>query len=98
MSRIILRDGRTADMRVPEATDHDRSQLRELFRRASRDSLYFRFFHVVAEVSDGELEQMMAVDPLQSFALVCDAGDRILAIGNYVRSDHNTAEVALFCG
>lgn len=94
--RIILRDGRVAELRTPQPTPQDRDLLRQLFRRASTDSLYFRFFHVVAEISDTELDRMTQMTPGQSFALVCDAGDALWAIGNYVRTDPDSAEVAFF--
>ncbi len=94
--RIILRDGRVAELRPPESTANDRRLLRELFRRASTDSLYFRFFHVVSEVSEAELDRMTQISSGQSFALVCDAGDAFLAIGNYVSVDATSAEVAFF--
>ncbi len=94
--RIILRDGRVAELRPPEPTSHDRERLKALFRRASPDSLYFRFFHVMREVSDAELDQMIRLAPGDAYALVCDAGDSFLAIGNYARSGPNTAEVAFF--
>ncbi|NMP21297.1 GNAT family N-acetyltransferase [Sulfobacillus harzensis] len=94
--RVILRDGRVAELRPPELTDSERARLYDLFRRASPDSLYFRFFHVVAEVSDRELDRMMRVQPGESYALVADGGDALLAIGNYARLDEHTAEVAFF--
>ncbi len=94
--RIILRDGRVAELRPPLPTAQDRDLLRQLFQRASTDSLYFRFFHVVAEISDTELDRMTQMTPGQSYALVCDAGDALWAIGNYVRTGTDTAEVAFF--
>ncbi|PSR20947.1 MAG: CoA-binding protein [Sulfobacillus acidophilus] len=94
--RIILRDGRVAELRPPVSTAQDRDLLRQLFRRASTDSLYFRFFHVVAEISDQELDRMTQMTPGQSYALVCDAGEALWAIGNYVRTGADTAEVAFF--
>lgn len=92
--RIILRDGRAAELRTPVASD--RNMLRALFQRASRDSLYFRFFHVVAEVQEVELDRMMRVQAGEAYALVCDAGDAILGIGNYARTGPDSAEVAFF--
>lgn len=94
--RVILRDGRVAEFRVPQATEADRERLKALFARASSDSLYFRFFHVVSTVDERELERMMQVEPGESYALVCDAGDAFLAVGNYARLDEQTAEVAFF--
>lgn len=94
--RSILRDGRVTDLRPPEPTSHDRDMVRELFRRASSDSLYFRFFHLVSDLSEKELDRMMAVVPGHCYALVSDAGSAFLGIGNYIRSGPDSAEVAFF--
>lgn len=96
MARIILRDGRVAELRPPQDTPADRQRLRELFRQASPDSLYFRFFHVVSELSPKELERMMALGQDDGYSLVAVTQDRILAIGNYVATGAGTAEVAFF--
>ena len=92
--RIILRDGRAAELRTPVASDQE--MLRGLFQRASRDSLYLRFFHIVADVREAELQRMMQVQEGEAYALVCDAGDAILGIGNYARTGPDSAEVAFF--
>ncbi|AEJ38329.1 CoA-binding domain protein [Sulfobacillus acidophilus TPY] len=94
MARVILRDGRVAELRPPNPTPEDRERLHDLFRRCSKDSLYFRFFHVVADVGEDELTRMMTIIPGHSYALVCDAGEAFLAIGNYVQSGPGIAEVA----
>ena len=94
--RIILRDGRVADLRPPEDSPQDRDRIRALFDRSSTDSLYFRFFHVIAAISESELNRMIETVPGRSYALVCDAGDRVLGIGNYVVTQAGTAEVAFF--
>ncbi len=96
MARIILRDGRVADLRPPENTERDRALLAELFRNASPDSLYLRFFHMVAQVSPAEIERMMALDQTDSYSLVADAGDRFLAIGDYVLVGPEMAEASFF--
>ncbi|BAS26134.1 bifunctional acetate--CoA ligase family protein/GNAT family N-acetyltransferase [Limnochorda pilosa] len=97
MARVILRDGTVADLR-PARNDHrDRSMLRELFRNASAESRYFRFFTSVGEVDAKWIEQMVTADGVSALSLVCVAGDHILGIGNYVRSEPaDTAEVAFF--
>ncbi|MCY0897382.1 MAG: GNAT family N-acetyltransferase [Firmicutes bacterium] len=94
--RVILRDGRVAELRVPDPSGSDRELLKALFLRASSESRYFRFFHVVSEVGDGELDRMMTIVPGESYALVCDVGEAIIAIGNYIRVTADTAEVAFF--
>ncbi len=96
MARIILRDGRIAELRPPEDSPADRERLMRLFREASPDSLYFRFFHMVSELSPAELERMMAIGRDDSYSLVAVAQDRILAIGTYAMSGPGTAESAFF--
>lgn len=94
--RVILHDGRVAEFRCPQPDEHDRTRLRDLFDRASPDSLYFRFFHVVRELSDAQLDQMTRIAAYDAYALVCDTGDAFLGIGNYARCGPTTAEVAFF--
>ncbi|MBX5464983.1 MAG: GNAT family N-acetyltransferase [Clostridia bacterium] len=95
MARVILRDGTVAELRPLGREARDRERLRELFRSASPDSLYFRFFHAVREVSERELERLLAGDGREALALVCEAGERFLAVGNYAPAgEPGTAEVA----
>lgn len=96
MARIILRDGRVAELRKPQNTPAERQRLRNLFRGASADSLYFRFFHVVSELQDSELDRMLSLGGSNNYSLVADAGDNLLAIGNYVLISPDSAEVAFF--
>ncbi len=96
MARIILRDGRIAELRPPQDTEWDREHLKRLFHESSPDSLYFRFFHMVSEISPKDLEQMMAIGREDSYALIAVAQDKILAIGDYAASGPQTAEVAFF--
>ncbi|GMA51634.1 hypothetical protein GCM10025857_29910 [Alicyclobacillus contaminans] len=94
MTQVILRDGRVAELRRahPDAADHAR--VKALFDRASSDSLFYRFFHTVREVSDEQIHEMLDGDGYDRLSLLCLAGDRALGIGTYVRTDDETAEVA----
>ncbi|MCY0878343.1 MAG: GNAT family N-acetyltransferase [Firmicutes bacterium] len=94
--RVILRDGRVAELRAPDPAGPDREMVKALFLRASPDSRYFRFFHVVSDIRDEDLDRMLAVVPGVSYALVADVENAIIAIGNYARIDDATAEVAFF--
>ncbi|MDI3256812.1 MAG: GNAT family N-acetyltransferase [Kyrpidia sp.] len=92
MTRVILRDGRTAEFRM--AAPSDREIVRRLFREASPESLYFRFFHVVREVPDEVIDAMVSADGIENATLLCLAGDQAQGIGTYNRVDGETAEVA----
>jgi acyl-CoA synthetase (NDP forming)/GNAT superfamily N-acetyltransferase len=94
MARVILRDGRVAELREARDEERDRSLIRDLFRRASPGSLYLRFFHMVREVSDEEISRMVRGRGPDGLSLVCVAGDRALGIGTYTPVDEDTAEVA----
>jgi acyl-CoA synthetase (NDP forming)/RimJ/RimL family protein N-acetyltransferase len=96
VSRVILRDGRVAELRPVRRDEHDRSMVRRLFAKASPDSLYYRFFHAVREVSDKLLDSMLEADGERQYSLLCVAGDRALGIGTYSRIDEEAAEVAFF--
>ena len=95
MARIILRDGRVADLREAHATENDRRMLRALFHQASPDALYHRFFHVVKEVTDADIDRMILSDN-RGKSLVCVAQNQILGIGHYVMVSCTMAEVAFF--
>ncbi|SMC02216.1 Acyl-CoA synthetase (NDP forming) [Sulfobacillus thermosulfidooxidans DSM 9293] len=95
MARIILRDGRVADLREARPTETDREMLRELFRNASPDALYHRFFHMVKEVDDAEIDRMLSAGG-RGKALVCVSQNQILGIGHYIMVSDTTAEVAFF--
>ncbi|MDI3299562.1 MAG: GNAT family N-acetyltransferase [Bacillota bacterium] len=95
MARVILRDGTVAELRPIRHDEEERARLRELFRGASPDSLYFRFFHAVREVNEKELERLLESDGRRALTLVCEAGERFLAVGNFVRTaEPDVAEVA----
>ncbi|WP_054970608.1 GNAT family N-acetyltransferase [Alicyclobacillus ferrooxydans] len=95
MSRVILRDGRVAEVRRAHNTEEDRQLVRALFAHASPESLYYRFFHMVREVSEDILNTMLTDDGNKALSLICVAGDKAIGIGTYVRQDELCAEVAL---
>ncbi|MCL6600643.1 MAG: bifunctional GNAT family N-acetyltransferase/acetate--CoA ligase family protein [Alicyclobacillus macrosporangiidus] len=94
MARAILRDGRVAELREARDDERDRMLIRDLFRRASPNSLYLRFFHMVREVSDEAIDGMVRGRGPDGLSLLCVAGDRALGIGTYTPVDEDTAEVA----
>ena len=79
---VVLRTGSTLRLR-PIRRD-DAAALLAFYGRLSPDSLYFRFFslrHVDAEAA----ARMCEVDYESQFALVGDAGGRIVAVAQYFR-------------
>ncbi len=95
MQRIILRDGRVAELRVARDDEVDRALIRDLSLRVSAESLYFRFMHVVKEVREDLIRTMIGDGGQNSLGLLCMAGEELIAVGNYVRIDSSsTAEVA----
>ncbi|MHB1628987.1 MAG: GNAT family N-acetyltransferase [Bacilli bacterium] len=94
MERIILRDGRVADFRELRNDREDRALLKELFGHVSADSLYYRFFQVVHEVSDAFIDNLLRNSDENNRSLLCMAGDRVVGIGTYNRMDDERAEVA----
>jgi acetate---CoA ligase (ADP-forming) len=94
MTRIFLRDGRVAELRLAEPGERDRELIRALFGHASADSLYLRFFHMVREFRNQFLDEMIGDGGENAASLLCIAGDKALAVGNYARVNGKTAEVA----
>ncbi|MBX6394687.1 MAG: GNAT family N-acetyltransferase, partial [Alicyclobacillaceae bacterium] len=94
MTKVILRDGRAAEFRMAENSDQDRRMIRALFESASPESLYFRFFHVVREISEDVLDDMVSADGVRDVTLLCVAGDQALGVGTYNQVDEDKAEVA----
>lgn len=95
MARVILRDGRVAEVRPAASTGTDRMLLERLFHTVSSESLYYRFFHMVREVSPSDIEGMLQNDGARALSLICVSGGRALGVGTYVRQDETCAEVAL---
>lgn len=94
LTRIILKDGRVAEIRLANNDEHDRALIRELGKRVSKESLYLRFMHMVSEFRESVITTMIGDGGNEGAALLCLAGDQLLAIGNYIRVNDTTAEVA----
>ncbi len=94
LTRIILKDGRVAEMRLATNNEHDRALIHDLGKRVSKESLYMRFMHMVAELRNDFITTMIGDGGDNGAALMCLAGDQLLAVGNYIRVDEITAEVA----
>lgn len=92
MARIILRDGKVAEFREANDDEQDRRSLRDLFRRVSPESLYFRFFHAIREVSEEFIDSLVGANS-EVYTLLCVAGDTLLGVGTYTRQQES-AEVA----
>ncbi len=94
--RVILRDGRVADLREATGAPDEREMLKEFFRNASPTSIYYRFFHALREVDDRKIDDMLRSEQPDTYALLCVSGDEILGISHYIRTDEATAEVDFF--
>ncbi len=94
MERIILRDGRVAEFRELRNDQEDRSIIKELFGHVSAESLYYRFFQAVREVSDVFIDNLLKNNDENNRTLLCMAGDHAVGMGTYNRVDEERAEVA----
>ncbi len=84
-SDILLRDGST--LRVRPIRAEDASALRELHRRLSPQSVYFRFFAPIPELTEERARELVRVDYHDSFALVGELAGRIIAVARYYRDE-----------
>jgi acetyl coenzyme A synthetase (ADP forming)-like protein len=96
---VILKDGTTAWLRAVRPDDFER--LTALFGRASRESLWFRFFTPVRRVDKRYVERLVQVDGVERETFVVSRGEgaeeQVLGVGGYVRLPRwDTAEVAFF--
>jgi len=93
-SDILLRDGSTLHLR-PIKPD-DVSALLDFHKRLSPRSVYFRFFSPLPELSDERAKALANVDYEDTFALVGELGERLVAVARYYRDEkaHDRAEVA----
>jgi len=87
-----LRDGSEAAIR-PIRPD-DKARLRTAFRALEPTSIYTRFFHAKKDVGDDDLRKLTELDPAKEAALVVTVGERIVAVGRYVATGDDRAEVA----
>ena len=93
-SDIVLRDGSTLRLRPIRASDA--RGLIDLHSRLSPKSVYFRFFSPVPELTEERALALATVDYRDSFALVGELGERLVAVARYYRDaeDHSRAEVS----
>jgi acetate---CoA ligase (ADP-forming) len=91
---IVLRDGSTLRLRPIKPDDAD--GLRSLHSRLSTQSVYFRFFAPIPELTEERAREFATVDYHDSFALVGELAGRIVAVARYYRDakDPSRAEVA----
>lgn len=90
---VVVADGATLHLR-PIRPD-DRDALNALFARLSDETIQFRFFTPLKQLSDSWLTRLTNVDYVDRMALVGVLGDDLVAVGRYDRLDDPTrAEVA----
>ena len=94
--RVILRDGRVADVREATGRDEERRMLHALFQGVSQTSLYYRFFHAVREVDESKIAGMLESSLPDKYALLCISGDMIIGISHFLRTDSEGAEIDFF--
>ncbi|MGD0765106.1 MAG: GNAT family N-acetyltransferase, partial [Dehalococcoidia bacterium] len=84
---VVLKDGSTVHLRPIQPDDDDAWLF--LFSRLSPQTIYYRFHHVIAEVTRAEAQTYTNVDYENTFALVAILGEppdeRIIAIGRFAR-------------
>jgi acetyl coenzyme A synthetase (ADP forming)-like protein len=78
---VVLKNGSTLRLRPVRASDGPR--LRDFHRRLSPESLHLRFFHVPE--GDPDAEALARVDYEDSFALVGETSEGIVAVGRFDR-------------
>lgn len=93
---LVLRDGTTVHVRAIRPDDMER--LRAFHTHLSSDTIIFRFFHFLPELSVHDAERFTHVDYVNRMALVATGGseeaEEILGVVRYDRIKPNTAEVA----
>lgn len=94
--RVILRDGRVADLREATGSEAEMEMLREFFRHASPTSLYYRFFHAMRQFDDEKLAAMLRSELPNRYALLCVSDQALFGISHYLRTQEDTAEVDFF--
>jgi acyl-CoA synthetase (NDP forming)/GNAT superfamily N-acetyltransferase len=89
---VVLRDGGTAHLRPIRPDDADR--LRRFHARLSDETIYFRFFSLLRELSDKDVAKFTNVDHVDRVALVATVGEEIIGVVRYERVSPLLAEVA----
>ena len=88
---VVLKDGSTVRLRTAEPDDLP--ALRAFYAGLSRESLYFRFFHATGADPE-DAARLVRVDPRQERVLLAQLGERVVAVGRYVRTAAAKAEAA----
>jgi acetyl coenzyme A synthetase (ADP forming)-like protein len=86
-SDILLRDGST--LRLRPIKPEDAAALRNLHSRLSAQSVYFRFFAPIPELTEERALALATVDYHDSFALIGELAGRIVAVAQYFRDSEN---------
>jgi RimJ/RimL family protein N-acetyltransferase len=93
---ITLLDGSSARLRLVRSDDGE--GLRDLMTRISARSLYLRFHHQVARLSDDDVRRFTQLDYRKSYGVAVSVGEgedeRIAGIGHYFEISPKHAEVA----
>ena len=89
---VVLRDGTVAHIRPITPADGDR--LRQFHNRQSDESIYFRFFAPLRELSDRDVHRFTHVDYHDRVALVAILNEEIVGVGRFDRINAASAEVA----
>ena len=80
---VVLKDGSTVRLRTAEADDL--AALHAFYAGLSRESLYLRFFHATGADPE-DAARLVRVDPRQERVLLAQLGERVVAVGRYVRT------------
>lgn len=96
MAIVVLRDGRVAEFRAARRTAADKEKLVQLFQAGSDESRYLRFFRVVQQVREADIDNMLFSDGVEQFTLICTLENRAIGVGTYTRTAPEVAEVAFF--
>lgn len=93
---LTLYDGNTIYVRAIRADDDER--LRTFHRQLSPDSIMFRFFHFLPELSSQEAEHFTHLDYVNRMALLATSGEgkseEIYGVVRYDRIQPTEAEIA----
>jgi acetyl coenzyme A synthetase (ADP forming)-like protein len=90
---VLLSDGTTAQVRPAVAADS--SGLADLYRRVSRETIFFRYFSPRPEISSDEIGRLVHPDGADAVVLVTVRHDQIVGIAQYYRNTgDDDAEVA----
>ena len=89
---VVLRDGTVAHLRPIRPSDVE--GVHRFHAGQSDESIYFRFFAPLRQLSDRDVHRFTHVDYVDRVALVVTMREDIIGIGRYDRIDTRSAEVA----